>query len=427
MSCRKFKILYIHHGNMIGGAPTSLRNLIKGLLKEDQDIDITVACISSSMIPFFQEVKGIKVKKYVFADTQLGRYLMGWSKLSVRGLLSLGITFITALPSIFAQIRFIKSEAPDILHLNSSILWSAGIAGKLARVPIIWHIREASDDYKYNFLRILYSKLIKMISGKVVCIGPQEYKKVGGKNSKNVVMIHNSLDDSYFEQMQNDQEAIRKRVSLPAKQFIYLSLGGDSFRNGAFQLIESLKYLDEDYACVIAGQPPKILSSKPGKCVKLILKIEDELFQKGFKNYLISKYQHRLSESLNTVDHKRLFLPGFLKDVKCYIKACDVLVFPGTYPHSARPIYEAWAMKKPVVGFDSEVMRMDVEDGVDGIIVKEHTAEALAKALSYLRNSPDICRKMGEEGYKKAITRFSLKENTVKLLDVYQSIRENNI
>ncbi|MCI5208708.1 MAG: glycosyltransferase family 1 protein [Candidatus Electrothrix sp. ATG2] len=108
--------------------------------------------------------------------------------------------------------------------------------------------------------------------------------------------------------------------------------------------------------------------------------------------------------------------------MQTYIQASDVLVFAGTTPHSGRPVYEAWALKKPVIVFDSEVMRMDVEDRVDGIIVKEHTAEALAEAVRYLKSQPELCRKMGEAGNWKAKERFSLKNNTEKLLAIYKEV-----
>jgi glycosyltransferase involved in cell wall biosynthesis len=373
------------------------------------------------MMPFFQEVENVSVKQYMPIETLLGRYLIGMSHVSVKKIPFLIISILYTICSIPSQISFIRSEAPDLIHLNSSILWAAGIAGKLAKVPIVWHIREASSVPKYNLVKKLYIAWIKKVSAKVVCIGPQEYRQMGGSRSGNIVMIHNSLDNTYFFNSQDKTEKLRQEINLPLGKFVYLSLGGNSFRNGPYQLIGALNYL-KDAACVIAGQPPAILNSKPRIITRYILKIEDWLFQKGFRSYFTWQYRHRLSNALKEASLDRLFLPGYLKDVKPYILSCDVLVFPGTCPHSARPIYEAWALKKPVIGFDSEVMRMDIEDGVDGVIVKEHTAEALAKALSYLEKHPDICKQMGEAGYQKALNRFSLKQNTLKLLDVYKSI-----
>ncbi len=117
-----------------------------------------------------------------------------------------------------------------------------------------------------------------------------------------------------------------------------------------------------------------------------------------------------------------LIFTGVLEDVKPYIRACDALVFAGTTPHSGRPVYEAWAFKKPVITFDSIVMRMDVADGRDGCIVKKHSGKALASAILHLMENPSKARKMGINGHEKAKELFSLTRNSEKILDIYSEI-----
>ena len=416
----KLKILYVHHGAVPGGAPTSLRNLVRGV--SGKGYQVVVGCIHTSMISFFSGVENIDVMKYPVTGLLSGRFFIAWSRLSLKnvGLILKEIVFSPFY--IYREIKFIKELHPDCVHLNSSILWMSAIAAKYCRKPLVWHIREASFDSDYNVVRRLYAWFIRSLADKVVCIGPHEYSKLSGGKSDKVALVYNSLDDSYFVGVSLSREELRAKMGLPAHSFLCLSLGGGSFRKGAYQLVGSLDHLSDEFALVIAGSMPETGDSAPDFVCRFKLLVENFLIEKGIKKFYSWGYDRRLAFALSTVDRDRYYGLGVVDDVKQCISACDVLVFAGTTPHSGRPVYEAWALKKPVLVFDSEVMRMDVEDGVDGMIVHEQTPEALAEALRYLKAHPGLCKKMGEAGYKKARDRFSLKENTDKLLGIYKEI-----
>lgn len=418
------KILFVHHGNVPGGAPTSLKNLATGLTSLDL-FKIDIGCARYSMIPFFQSIEGVMARQYPKTSLSAGRWFI-WGGFNTR--LVVKSIFDLFLFPIFLirEVCFLKKNKPDIIHLNSSILWVTGVAASLLNIPIVWHDRETFQGGRFNFRRILYSKFLITLASKVICIGQMEYKMMGGKDTDKVDLIYNSLDDSYFNIDTYDKGTIRSALRLPEQKFVFLSLGGNSFRKGTFQLIQSLKQLNSEFTSVIAGNMPVPDRYKTGTLRRKILDFENWLINKKLKRYYSFFYTHRVVEAINSVDSVKLHCPGLLSDVKEYIKACDVLVFAGTTPHSARPVYEAWALKRPVIVFDSEVMRMDVDDGIDGLIIQEHTAEALARAIKYLKQNPEVCRQMGENGFKKAIKRFSLKNNTEKIHEVYQGILNEN-
>ena len=133
-------IMYIHHGAVPGGAPTSLLNMVKGV-SSGASFQCSIYCVRREMIPFFKNnLDGVHVEKYPPTGLFSGRVFMGWSSgFSVHGFLSLAKELVCAPWYIFRETRFLRSVRPDIVHLNSSILWMSAIAAKICSIPIVWH------------------------------------------------------------------------------------------------------------------------------------------------------------------------------------------------------------------------------------------------------------------------------------------------
>ena len=282
-------------------------------------------------------------------------------------------------------------------------------------------IREASDDSRYNLVRIAYAWLVRKLAVKIIAIGPQEFEKIGGRTSSKVVRVYNSLADSYFQGVTCDKADLRKRLGLPPDAFIYLSLGGVSFRKGSYQFVKSLEHLPDLFVAVLAGKIPDRMHSTAGYVTQLTHRLENILVSHGWKSYFSWDYFTRVSGALAEADNSRIVLAGAVNSVQDYIRACDVLVFPGTTPHSGRPVYEAWALKKPVIAFRTEVMSRDIDDRVDGLLT-DHTTRDLADAIEWMRENPDLAEMMGEKGYRKAQERFSMKKNNNKIIEIYTEV-----
>lgn len=423
---QKTKVLFIHHGAVFGGAPTSLRNLVQGIA-QNRRLSCTICCIWPQMVEFFSSLEHVKVCLYPRTGLFAGRVFMGWSPgISIRKLIYLIIEFIKSPIFIYREIRFLKNKQPDIVHLNSSILWCSAIAAKMCNIQIVWHIREASGDMRLDVFRRVYTWFIRKLSSKVICIGPQEFKVLGGYRSPKVIKIYNSLSDSYFSDNHYDKRKIREELGIPIESYIFLSLGGLSFKKGTYQFISALQYLPSSYSAVLVGSKPSGLSYQDSWLFNNMHKLEEKLVASGIKRYLTWDYDRRVARQIKRVDSNRLVLAGIVKDVKPFIKACDVLIFAGTTPHSARPVYEAWGLKKPVIVFDTEVMRHDINDGIDGVLVMEHTAEALASSIKEVSENSTLAQAMGTAGYSKACERFSMKKNNEKIMKIYMELLGEN-
>ena len=420
----KSKILYIHHGKIIGGAPKSLRYLIKGV-SEQSDISIKVLCAHPEMKNFFKINQNIIVDTMSIYSLILGRIFIGLAKLTnLKTIIFFLLDILRSPYCIYNQINYFKKEQPDIIHLNSSILWTSAVAAKILNIPVVWHIRENFVPTKFGILAKFYGLFIKAMASHVICISPSEQKSINGQNCDHVTVIYNSIDFSSIDNGNSlMMDSLKKQFKITDSDFVFLSLGGCSFRKGTYQLIESMQYLDEKFKLIIAGSHFNNRKQIQYKKIKqFILKIENFLFHCKLTKHYSWFYNDRIKMSLTDKNLSQIHFTGAVDNVYPLIKHCDVLIFAGTTPHFARPIYEAWALKKPVAAFDTEVMRKEIDHKMDGILMQNHTGEQIAQTVLNLSKNPDYCKQLGEQGYKKSIERFHLSKNTKKLLAIYKEL-----
>ena len=104
------------------------------------------------------------------------------------------------------------------------------------------------------------------------------------------------------------------------------------------------------------------------------------------------------------------FLP-FQSDLAPIFKQGALFVIPSLSERPgpetfSRIIIEAWAHAKPVVAFACGGPRYLIEDGVDGLLIKEADVEALARGIVALLRDPRRRIAMGQHGAAKARTLF---------------------
>ena len=80
--------------------------------------------------------------------------------------------------------------------------------------------------------------------------------------------------------------------------------------------------------------------------------------------------------------------------------SCDVFVVTSLWEGFLRA--EAFAMGKPKVAFDVAANPDTISDEVNGVLVRERTAEAFSKAVLRLLADKELARRMGDAGYRWA-------------------------
>jgi len=114
-------------------------------------------------------------------------------------------------------------------------------------------------------------------------------------------------------------------------------------------------------------------------------------------------------------------LQDYVADPGALLKQCRA-VLVSSVSHSGGPetfgrtIIEAWAHKKPVIAFAAGAPAHLIAHEQDGLLVPEGDVAALADALVRLRSDSELCRRLGEAGYRKAMEKYEARAVTRRLL-----------
>jgi glycosyltransferase involved in cell wall biosynthesis len=85
-------------------------------------------------------------------------------------------------------------------------------------------------------------------------------------------------------------------------------------------------------------------------------------------------------------------------------------------------LMEAMSMELPVVSTYCSGIPELVEDGWNGILVRQRDPLQLAEAIRYLLENPSVAREYGKRGREKIVREHDIKKNTKKLLDIFKEV-----
>lgn len=392
---QKIKILYIHHAQGWGGAPNSLIKLINSLDKER--FEISVLLLKHSIVADVLKKNNINFtvsesffyKKYYryFTHSEAG-YIKWYQVFHL--LKHMCLWFLSRY--YFAKKELVKFDF-DIVHLNSSVLtdWLAP-ASRYGKV--IMHVREPFRKGKLDILHYFFKSQMQRYADHIIAISEDNAKRVNITEKTTVIYNHAETPDKRV----SDESYYSKKV---------LYLGGDAKIKGFFTLVEALSYINNDILIYFGGSYSNILKKK--HTIKGLIKAS------------LPQEKKRLKAMKKIDNYKNVVFIGLTQNVEDYYNEVSFLVSPFLIPHFSRPIIEAFLHKKPAIATDIEGMNEIIDQGINGLLVKNNNPEALAKAINYLSENPLLIKKLGEKGYEKAIECFS-PQNVMKFSVFYESI-----
>ena len=129
------------------------------------------------------------------------------------------------------------------------------------------------------------------------------------------------------------------------------------------------------------------------------------------------------SESL-----KRLGFPVQFEEVNrnparmaLFYQAADLYLHAANAENYPTVILESMACGTPVVATETGGIPEQIEEGIDGLLVRPHDSEAMAERIHQLLSNPEELRSMGARALEKARQQFDQKTMTQAYLDWYQS------
>jgi glycosyltransferase involved in cell wall biosynthesis len=204
-------------------------------------------------------------------------------------------------------------------------------------------------------------------------------------------------------------------MGIDPRRPVLLYMGGFSEIKGIFPMLEAIRLLREthpDILCVMPGtqdlpDPPEHIR-KAGEIVRFL----------GLKTTVARALDFVRKHDLG----KHLYRMPFVNGIGPLMGACDLLVFPATRPHFARPVVEAAAMGTPSIASSIRGMDETLLHGKTGLIIPDLTPHKLAYAISGLIEDDQRRREMGTHAIKFARENFSAASQIRKIEAVLASV-----
>ena len=132
---------------------------------------------------------------------------------------------------------------------------------------------------------------------------------------------------------------------------------------------------------------------------------------------------HRYVQNKHLED--TVIFTGFRQDIPQILSMLDLFLFPSLWEGFPTAVLEAMALKKPVIASQVGGIPEIVEPDRTGLLIPPQEPRALADAVIFLLNNPEIATKMGQAGYERVQQYFSIDALVAKTEAVYeQLIRE---
>lgn len=405
------KILYIQHTNVAGGACLSLLYTLQNLDKTRYQPILSLA-IPNKFIIYFYKTAGfepILCPGITFWNHTTGGYHPLYQSSGWIDIIKVAKSWETGKRKTLALVKSVK---PDLVHLNSVTLSASAATLIQEKIPFVWHIREHPPKEFLGIRTNIIRRLMLHYPDGLIFLSEADRRAwVNGQRGQ---VIPNFVDFKQFDRS-IDGAMVRKELGIAVNAPVVLYLGGLRKIKGIFPLLRALSILKKrlpQLCCLMPGSkynPPDYWQLNLARKILPLIgsgtvgqRIERDIIKFGLKTTCIC-------------------LP-FQNNIASIIAASEVLVFPSTKPHFARPVIEASAMAKPVVASRFGEIEELVQDGKTGLLVEPNNPEPLADALFDILTNKEKARQMGEAGYTYAKEKFSAKQNCEKIMAIYDRI-----
>lgn len=393
------KILFIHHGKGLGGAPLSLLYLISSLDKAKYQPMVLFLHDSDAVALFKQHNIKIfgPVNRYDFSHTKIWWFRWYHLPYLLRSLYDTIITFL------WTANQWISKIQPDIIHLNTSSLIAWGTVAHNKGIPVVWHIREPLAQGYLGLRRWFITKCVAKYATKIIPICNNDAQPWA--NDPKTTVIYNPVDPLIFDSTISPTLFLQKYNLNPHTPTI-LFLGGLSKEKGTLVILEIFAKLLQKIPhaqLLIAGYWNVHASSALKKL------------------FPAQKYKDIVQQALSKVQHATTIL-GPITNVPEVMAASNIIVFPAVEGHFARPIIEAGFMKKPVIASNLAPLDELVIDGKTGFLIAPNDHDLWVTKLFELLTNEALQKKTGKEAYSLCFQHFALNVYQDKIEPIYDQL-----
>jgi len=283
-------------------------------------------------------------------------------------------------------ITIIKEKQIALIHTDSSTeTFYAGIAARLMRIPLVWHIRVSEEEW-------ILDRVLSPLATRLILVSRALTQRFPWlENSPKMVVIYNGIGLEEFDNSP-DTSSIRSEFNIGQGTILLGCIGRIEERKGQTDIISAMRDIDNAKLILVGG---------------------------GDARYI--KNIQRLCQEFGIGD--RVFFTGYRDDIPSLLRDIDIFVFPSIMGEGfPRAILEAMAAKKPVVATDNAGNPEAVEDGLTGYIVPAGDGSLLAAKLNELVANKGKRTAMGRAGRKRVEGFFPIQRNVEGTQNLYLDI-----
>ena len=397
------KVLFIHHGGGVGGAPVSMLQLAAALDRRRYEPLV----VFSAPGPILNYARELGVPAQV-APLRSAFFYGAQVPINLRMLASFLVNYRSTIKS--AQ-DLVRREQPDLVHINSIVPVPAAAGVKRQSVPIIWHLREVLGPN--TWLRRMHAEAIMRLADGIVANSHTSAEAFPADASITVVPNAVDLDRFDIDELKA-RSAMRSELGLPQDSLVVGMIGSVQSTKGHDLLVRSARRVVREvpetrFMIVAGGVGFEYTRSWKGLVKRAMNRPMDNLDR-----------LRRQVEAAGLQDH--FVYTGYRTDVPEAIAAMDVLAFlPQATEGFGRPLIEAMAIGRAVVASDIGPSREILGDGT-GTLVPPGDAAALSDALIDLLSDPESRGIMGQRGRQRAKACFGLDQSVLRMQDFYDQV-----
>lgn len=397
----RIPILYVHHRPQLGGAPSSLAQLIANL---DERFEPHVFCPEGPAAELFSRVGAtvhtgdISIFAHVWDSPYEG---LRWLVLSRE---------VAALPPHVRQLeRLMREHRFPLVHLNDSPLLPAAAIAHRHGAKVIWHLRSALAGEGLDRRSRVIAALMDRWGDAAIAIDTDVAARFPVRLP--VRIVHNSVRPLEPAATSRGKE----HLGLPTDRIAVGFAGFVRRQKGWPELVSAAEILVREgvpaHFVIMGGgvRPPEYFRTMRGRALELANLLTDE--ESAIKEVVHEKH----------LDEHFSFLPFTAETGEIY-SALDVVTFPNQGVGLGRPVLEAAMHGKPVVASGSHDGAGVLIPGVTGLLLDDPSPAAIADALRSLVLDDELRIRLGRDAALHAQLHFDPVRNARAVEALYDEM-----
>jgi len=383
---RKLRVVFLDHSAQLSGGELALVRLQQGL----PEIDSHVILAQDGLL--LDKLLTNKLSAEVLPMSEGCRSLpRDRVRLSPSFILEKGAALWGSVAYVARLAIRLRSLKPDLIHTNSlKAAAYGGIAGKLAGVPVVWHIRDRiSPDYLPSQGVRLVRFLARHLPSGIIANSSttsRTLRIVEKEGGPKIRVIGDPADKAGPRSRDRDPKplvvALLGRIAPWKGQDVFIKAFAGAFSGG---------------------------------CEKGVLAGSAMFGEHG--------YERTIRGVASTLDQAgNLEFAGFVDDVPEFLANIDILVHASTIPEPfGQVVVEGMAAGLPVVAANAGGPAEIIEHGKTGLLYPPGDVSALADAMKTLASDPALRSRLGEAARIKA-KEFAPEIIAQKVMDFYREL-----